>query len=961
MATDMMQPATLGNLQRVVENLKVYVDSDSTISIKGHNVKNNTHCFYNTKTPTEDTTPIFSFDIAEEMFLDQAKTKFVPNFVWSAETYVGSTDPSLDGKPVMVLAVKGDESVTYSFLNLEELVDTITTKDTSSLSLSISEDGEISGDVKVSEKEGNTITIEEDGLYATGGGTEPLVVDFRYKSNGEGYEAYDFTHTNAEIIEAINNDRTVIMKGLINTARDYAPYVFQLHTYMKNSGRYEFVYSTFSNYMEITEYKIVVYNNDNLEFLVNTYKVNQTIPEIPYGDEGQFISFDEEGYLIAVDAPTGGGTEPFLVTFYFSATSMSLLQNANKTYAEISSALDEGKVVILKGIDTSQSSQQFYYFNVAKYDKKNSQIIFTYLYHTYGSGVKPEIWYYLLGAGHMIGKYTIDLSNYALTEDLDNYVEKEEGKGLSTNDLTDELLEVIEGDHRYAGISVTTETDLNNIKTAGLYNMDTTAGSYTNAPSGVTRFMLEVTTHTRYVIQKAFGIYASTTASATRSTPATYVRMYDTMLYSWTSWEVPNGITPDSVLTSTSTNVVQNKVIYEALEGKLGKDETAASATKLANQCGIFINLSSNSTAQFDGTDSVNPGVFGTLPITRGGTGANNARDAANNLLNAMEVGDSAPTEAANIVVQGNGDYSNKYYLKPISMLWSLIKDKISSVLGLTETNYNGNAASATKLANQCGILVNLGSFTTGYLDGTVPVEPGIQGTLPIEAGGTGASTISDARSKLNVPPTNHASAGTTYGKGGPTSYGHLKVSDEYEQSPNTGHNASNAVAASLYSAQRLNARLIDLETEMAGYSLVGTVTFGITMQSNSVSTACTISNNDGTLPFTKGGGGTNTTAYFKPSQAITYACKFKRKHAQFVPSVRCGTSIPTATSVTPTGTQCLTSAAMATPTGELADVAYEDIAFSTSNYYYAYHSGGPSSGVSYADRGGVLYCYTKG
>ena len=47
-------------------------------------------------------------------------------------------------------------------------------------------------------------------------------------------------------------------------------------------------------------------------------------------------------------------------------------------------------------------------------------------------------------------------------------------------------------------------------------------------------------------------------------------------------------------------------------------------------------------------------------------------------------------------------------------------------------------------------------------------------GTLPIARGGTGANTVSAARTNLGVPPTNHASAATTYGVGDASNYGHV-------------------------------------------------------------------------------------------------------------------------------------------------------------------------------------------
>lgn len=164
MAINLNQGATLGNLKQTVENMKVYIDSDQTVSIKGYLNINNTHNFYNTSTPTEDTIPVFSFDVAADYFLDQTKTIFVQEFTWSDTTYGGSTDPNLEGKPVFVLAVKGEDSISYSFINLETLIDTYIVSNTPSLSLDII-NNEISGNVNISAEEGNTIEIKDDGLY----------------------------------------------------------------------------------------------------------------------------------------------------------------------------------------------------------------------------------------------------------------------------------------------------------------------------------------------------------------------------------------------------------------------------------------------------------------------------------------------------------------------------------------------------------------------------------------------------------------------------------------------------------------------------------------------------------------------------------------------------------------------------------------------------------------------------
>lgn len=65
------------------------------------------------------------------------------------------------------------------------------------------------------------------------------------------------------------------------------------------------------------------------------------------------------------------------------------------------------------------------------------------------------------------------------------------------------------------------------------------------------------------------------------------------------------------------------KPTYTASEvGALASNETAAAATKLATARTIQTNLGSTSSASFDGTANITPGVTGTLPVANGGTGA---------------------------------------------------------------------------------------------------------------------------------------------------------------------------------------------------------------------------------------------------------------------------------------------------------------------------------------------------
>ena len=160
---------SMANLTRYDTNLKTYIDSEKTKALKALAVKDNKINFYVNPAPTDDTTPDFTVDFPTEYLLDQTKTTFVQEFAWSDAEYAGSTDPSLEGKPVLVLAVKGEEDeVTYSFVNLETLVDIYEGGETESATVTVDADtNEITVEVKVSAEEGNILEVKDDGLYAS--------------------------------------------------------------------------------------------------------------------------------------------------------------------------------------------------------------------------------------------------------------------------------------------------------------------------------------------------------------------------------------------------------------------------------------------------------------------------------------------------------------------------------------------------------------------------------------------------------------------------------------------------------------------------------------------------------------------------------------------------------------------------------------------------------------------------
>lgn len=87
--------------------------------------------------------------------------------------------------------------------------------------------------------------------------------------------------------------------------------------------------------------------------------------------------------------------------------------------------------------------------------------------------------------------------------------------------------------------------------------------------------------------------------------------------------------------------------------------------------------------------------MTGTLGVDHGGTGQTTGKNAANYFMNALDTGSSTPSDNDYYISQyvGGGTTTTTYHRRPVSALWEYIKGKISSVLGLTATAYNGSAA----------------------------------------------------------------------------------------------------------------------------------------------------------------------------------------------------------------------------------------------------------------------------
>lgn len=106
-----------------------------------------------------------NFNLPEEIYLRSVGTTFVTNFVFSGLLYPNATNPNLNGKPVLVLHVKGDDLNNpydnYFFVNMEDLINLYLPADNS---ISISGN---SVAVNISASSGNLLSLSDDGLFVS--------------------------------------------------------------------------------------------------------------------------------------------------------------------------------------------------------------------------------------------------------------------------------------------------------------------------------------------------------------------------------------------------------------------------------------------------------------------------------------------------------------------------------------------------------------------------------------------------------------------------------------------------------------------------------------------------------------------------------------------------------------------------------------------------------------------------
>ncbi len=197
-----------------------------------------------------------------------------------------------------------------------------------------------------------------------------------------------------------------------------------------------------------------------------------------------------------------------------------------------------------------------------------------------------------------------------------------------------------------------------------------------------------------------------------------YVAKDTNLTYRWTGSQYVE-ISPSLALGETATTAYRgdrgkvaydhsqvsgNSTIHHTHANKELLDSYTQTEADLANAVAkvhehsnkdVLDGITSDKVTSWDGKED----AFDVLPTTKGGTGTNAESKSAltSTLINSLSSETSTPKDNDYYVSQheGGGTSNTTYVRRPVSALWNYIKGKISSVLGLTESNYSGKAATA--------------------------------------------------------------------------------------------------------------------------------------------------------------------------------------------------------------------------------------------------------------------------
>ena len=147
-----------------------------------------------------------------------------------------------------------------------------------------------------------------------------------------------------------------------------------------------------------------------------------------------------------------------------------------------------------------------------------------------------------------------------------------------------------------------------------------------------------------------------------------------------------------------NTSIHHTHTNKELLDSYTQTEADLANAVAKVHEHGNKSVLDGITSAKVEAWDS-KAASFNILPTTKGGTGTNAAgqEQLTNTLINTLTVDSNTPKDADYYVGQyaGGGTKNTSYKRRTLLSLWNYIKEKISSVLGLTASSYAGKAATA--------------------------------------------------------------------------------------------------------------------------------------------------------------------------------------------------------------------------------------------------------------------------
>ena len=187
------------------------------------------------------------------------------------------------------------------------------------------------------------------------------------------------------------------------------------------------------------------------------------------------------------------------------------------------------------------------------------------------------------------------------------------------------------------------------------------------------------------------------------------------------------------------------------------------SATKLKTARTITTNLASTTAGSFDGTANVTPGVTGILPVANGGTGSNALSSVSVGNSKTADALTTGRTVQTNLASTSSAAFDGTKNITPgVSGVLPVSNGGTGSNTLASITV--GKATSADKLATARTIITNLASTNSSAFDGSANITPGISGILPVANGGTGSNSLNSitvgnatiANSiRFNIIPTN--------------------------------------------------------------------------------------------------------------------------------------------------------------------------------------------------------------